>query len=288
LEPTVPDGAGGYNQAEANMTGQEFKGMIDIHTHILPGLDDGAHSWEEAMAMAQGAAKDGIAAVVATPHIYEDSGITPEEIREKARKLQDMLDSQEINLHVFPGAEVHLAVDLPDRIRDGRLQTLANAGRYLLVEFPFGLLPVYTDEVLFELQASGVIPIIAHPERNESVQKDPNLLHGMIRKGMLAQLTGGSLRGNFGSKVEYTAKLLLKHSLVQILASDGHRADRRRILLSKASGVVADLAGIETAQAMTILNPRKITQGIVFDPRESREIRGLSGFVHTMTFRALR
>jgi protein-tyrosine phosphatase len=270
------------------MIGQEFKGMIDIHTHILPGLDDGAHSWEEAMAMAQGAAKDGIAAVVATPHIYEDSGITPEEIREKARKLQDMLDSQEINLHVFPGAEVHLAVDLPDRIRDGRLQTLANAGRYLLVEFPFGLLPVYTDEVLFELQASGVIPIIAHPERNESVQKDPNLLHGMIRKGMLAQLTGGSLRGNFGSKVEYTAKLLLKHSLVQILASDGHRADRRRILLSKASGVVADLAGIETAQAMTILNPRKITQGIVFDPRESREIRGLSGFVHTMTFRALR
>jgi len=269
------------------MTEHKFKGMLDIHTHILPGLDDGARSWEEAVAMARDAVKDGIAAVVATPHIYEDSCITPEEIREKARQLQVLLGSQEIDLQILPGAEVHLAVNLPDRLREGRLQTLANAGRYLLVEFPFGLLPLYTDEVLFELQASGVIPIIAHPERNESVQKNPNRLYNMIQKGMLAQLTGGSLRGNFGSKVEYTAKLLLKHNLIQILASDGHRVDRRRVLLSKASGVVADLAGSETAQAMTILNPRKITQGIVFDARESKEIRGLSGFMHSMTFRAL-
>lgn len=243
------------------MIRQDLKGLIDIHTHILPGLDDGARSWDEAVAMARGAVKDGIEAVIATPHIYENSVITPEELCEKARQLQDMLGSQGIKLCVLPGAEVHLAIDLPDRFRDGNLQTLANGGRYLLVEFPFGSLPLYTDEVLFELQADGVIPIIAHPERNESVQKDPNRLYSMIRKGMLAQLTGSSLHGGFGSRVEYTAKLLLKHNLVHILASDGHRADRRRVLLGKASCSVADLAGHETAQAMTIVNPRRITQG---------------------------
>ena len=287
MEPTVPDGAGGYNQAEVNMIGQEFKGMIDIHTHILPGLDDGAHSWEEAMAMAQGAVKDGIAAVVATPHIYEATSITPQDIFEKTRQFQTLLDGQGIELRVLPGAEVHLAIDLPDRLREGRLQTIADGGRYLLVEFPFGLLPLYTDEVLFELQAGGVIPIIAHPERNESVQKDPNRLHDMIQKGMLAQLTGGSLRGNFGARVEHTAKLLLRHNLVQILASDGHRADRRRVLLGKASCSVSDMAGLETAQAMTVANPRKITQGILLDIGASTEVRGLAGLVHMMAFRAL-
>ncbi len=269
------------------MTRPEFKGMIDIHTHILPSLDDGARSWEEAVAMARGAAKDGIEAVVATPHIYEATSITPQETCEKTLQFQTLLDGEGIKLRVLPGAEVHLAIDLPDRLREGRLQTLADSGRYLLVEFPFGLLPLYTDEVLFELQAGGVIPIIAHPERNESVQKDPNRLYNMIQKGMLAQLTGGSLRGNFGSRVEYTAKLLLKHNLVQILASDGHRADRRRVLLGKASGSVADLAGLEAARELAILNPRRITQGIVFDAKESKKISGLSGLIHTMTFRAL-
>ena len=244
------------------MTRPEFKGMIDIHTHILPGLDDGARSWEEAVAMARGAAKDGIEAVVATPHIYEATSITPQETCEKTLQFQTLLDGQGIKLRVLPGAEVHLAIDLPDRLREGRLQTLADSGRYF-------------------------IPIIAHPERNESVQKDPNRLYNMIQKGMLAQLTGGSLRGNFGSRVEYTAKLLLKHNLVQILASDGHRADRRRVLLGKASGSVADLAGLEAARELAILNPRRITQGIVFDAKESKKISGLSGLIHTMTFRAL-
>jgi protein-tyrosine phosphatase len=269
------------------MTRQDLKGMIDIHTHILPGLDDGARSWEEAVAMARGAVKDGIEAVVATPHIYEATSITPQEICEKTRQFQTLLDCQGIKLRVLPGAEVHLAIDLPDRLGEGRFQTITDGCRYLLVEFPFGLLPLYTDEVLFELQAGGVIPIIAHPERNESVQKDPNRLYNMIQKGMLAQLTGGSLRGNFGSKVEYTAKLLLKHNLIQILASDGHRADRRRVLLSKASGVIADLAGIETAQAMTVTNPRKITQGILLDAGAPKEVRGPAGLARMMAFRAL-
>ncbi|HAZ21377.1 MAG TPA: hypothetical protein DCY84_03285 [Firmicutes bacterium] len=261
--------------------------MIDIHTHILPGLDDGARSWEEAVAMARGAVKDGIEAVVATPHIYEATSITPQEICEKTRQFQTLLDGQGIKLRVLPGAEVYLAIDLPDRLREGRLQTIADGCRYLLVEFPFGLLPLYTTEVLFELQAGGVIPIIAHPERNESVQKDPNRLYNMIQKGMLAQLTGGSLRGNFGARVERTAKLLLRHNLVQILASDGHRADRRRVLLGKASCSVSDMAGPETAQAMAVANPRKITQGILFDAKDPKAVRGLTGVAHKVAFRAL-
>lgn len=265
----------------------EIKGMVDIHTHILPGLDDGARSWDEAVEMARGAAKDGIETVVATPHIYDASTTAPQEICEKTSRFQSLLDSEGINLCVLPGAEVHLAIDLPDRLRDGNLQTLANSGRYLLVEFPFGLLPLYTDEVLFELQASGITPIIAHPERNETIQKNPNRLHDMIQRGMLAQLTGGSLRGNFGSRVEHIAKLLLKHNLVQILGSDGHRADRRRVLLGKASGLVSDIAGFDKAKAMTVANPRKISQGMAVDAGISTKIWGLARLAHMLAFKTM-
>lgn len=241
-------------------------GMIDIHTHILPGLDDGARDWEMAVEMARGAVADGIRAVIATPHVYEGLGfISPHAILDKTAEFEKVLQQQGIPLRVFPGSEVHLAPDTPDQLRAGRLLTLADNHRYLLIEMPFGALPRYTDEVLFQLQLDGVTPVIAHPERNEEFRKKPDRLVAFIRKGCLAQVTGGSLRGNFGRRVEHSARQMLLGHLVQIMGSDGHAPDRRRVRLASARNLSARVVGDPEATAMTVSRPNLIVRGAGLD-----------------------
>lgn len=238
---------------------QDATGMVDIHTHILPGLDDGAADWDSAVQMARGAAADGIHAVVATPHVNDSrSQPTSELILQKTAQFQERLNQAGIRLRVYPGAEIQLSNDLPDRLRAGDILTIANNGRYLLVEFPVGQLPLYTDNVLFQLQAEGVTPIIAHPERNRIIQNDPGRLAGMIHRGCLAQVTGGSLLGNFGYSAESCACLLVRQGMVQVVASDGHSTSQRSIRLAGARNVIAKLVGDREARAMSVLLPNRI------------------------------
>lgn len=237
-------------------------GMVDLHTHILPGLDDGASNWEVALAMAREAAQDGIDTIVATPHVYEPlPGTSPQAIAAKVMQLQQLVDKAGIPVRVLPGSEVHLSLALPDELRNGRLTTVADGGRYLLVELPFGSLPIYTGEVLFQLQVAGVTPIVAHPERNESIRRNPELLAELVRRGCLTQVTGGSLRGHFGEPAERSACLLVRMGLAHVMASDGHALERRRVRLNAARRVAAGLAGEAGAKAMTESRPRLIVEG---------------------------
>ena len=188
--------------------------MIDIHTHILPGLDDGAKTWDEALQMARLARQDGINTVVATPHGVELApGYAKADIETKTAQFRQALDREGVELRVLSGIENYISPDLPMQLEAGRAFSL-DSSPYFLVELPLQQYPLYTEQVLFELQVKGVVPVIAHPERNEAFQRDHSLLFRLIERGMLAQVTAASITGAFGSRVKATAEAFLRAKLV--------------------------------------------------------------------------
>lgn len=236
--------------------------MIDLHVHILPGLDDGAKNVEEALAMAQRACDDGISAVVATPHVI--TGLysnTREVILSAVEHLRGLLQDNEIPLKIFPGAEYHLEPELPERLARGELLTINDTGRYLLVELPAALIPGHTGRVIYELLLQGVVPVIVHPERNAGFVREPSLLYDLISKGALAQVTADSLTGRFGSKAAVTARVLVEHGCAHFIASDAHSPRSRAPALRAAVQEASRLIGENNAQELVIKNPQHTLKG---------------------------
>ncbi len=235
--------------------------MIDLHTHILPGLDDGAQSLADAVAMARAAAADGITTVLATPHANGHQPLTQEEVARRARALQGELEEQGIALRVLPGIENAIAPDLPQRVEGGTAFPLAGTP-YLLVELPLEGFPPYTEQVLFELQVRGLTPLLAHPERNAALQRDPSPLERLVRRGILAQVTAASLMGAFGPRTQRAAVAFLKQGLVHVIATDAHAvASPRAPLLSPAVAVAARIVGQAQAWEMVEAIPHAILEG---------------------------
>jgi protein-tyrosine phosphatase len=232
--------------------------MIDLHSHILPGIDDGAQSIEEALAMAHVASADGITQIVSTPHDVGWDGAwqnPPAGVEE----LQEELERHAIQLRVLPGLEVRIDLDTPARARDGQVMTL-NRSRYLLVELPFNHYPPYVEHVLFELQVSGFVPILAHPERCSVLASNPATLFRLVERGVLVQVTAASIAGEFGSAVEAFTRLLLEHRLAHVIASDAHSARLRPPTLSGAVHIAADWIGEQEAITMVTTVPRAIVE----------------------------
>lgn len=228
--------------------------MIDVHTHILPGLDDGAQSWDDALAMARHLSKAGFTQVIATPHVLEGRRfIAPDIILDLVAQLNQRLQQAEISLLVLPGAENYIFPDLPRYAREGRLVTLGGSGKYLLLELPMLELPNYTDEIFFELQLAGVIPVLAHPERYPYVYDEPELITGWIRNGILCQLDLQSLSGRYGEEARQMARRLVKNDLIQLLGTDMHRIVRGPELYEKEYQTLYQLIG---ESALDILNNR--------------------------------
>lgn len=201
---------------------------IDIHAHILPGLDDGPETPEESLEMASAFVKAGYTTVVATPHVipgvYDHARTT---ILQSVRRFQEQLQAARIPLTVLPGAEYHVSDRLLPLLRAGELLTLNDTGKYLLVELPFYQIPEYVSQVLFELLLAGVTPVIAHPERNDYLVRHPGALAEMVRKGVLAQVTAASLTGLFGGEARRVAARFLQDGTAHFVATDAHGADRR-------------------------------------------------------------
>lgn len=237
--------------------------MIDLHCHILPGLDDGARDLGESLAMAGAAASDGIRVVCAVAH--GDNGVfevSMDRVREAVDELRARIRSEGIPLEVVPGQEVRLARHMARRVEEGLAGTLADRGRHLLLELPPDHVPPYFLTEVFDLAVSGITPVIAHPERNRAVQKDPSILYEAVRAGALAQLTGESLGGGWGRAAAKCSKILLKHSLIHVLASDAHSPEHRPPRLSKALTLAAKILGSrEEARALVQKNPRNILDG---------------------------
>ncbi len=201
--------------------------MIDTHLHILPGIDDGPDTLEDALALARVLVQEGIHSAIATPH-YNDEfpKRSASEIQTRVHDLQQVLNRHGIPLRLFAGHEVLIQPGLIDDIHAGRLATL-NGSRYLLLELWTNTWLPETERVIFELRASGIIPMLAHVERYHAIQKDPNRLGALVQQGVLAQLTAGSLVGLWGKAVRRTAETLLKKRLVHCIGSDAHGLQKR-------------------------------------------------------------
>ena len=257
--------------------------MIDIHTHLLPGFDDGARNIAEAVEMAFQARDDGIEAAIATPHILEPGRPHREEILAAVAEMRAIFAERGVNLDLFPGAEILIDPALPELLAEGRLMTICDAGRHLLLELPLAEMPRYTESVVFELLTLGVTPILAHPERNRDLARDPRLLHRLVERGCLVQLSTGSIRGRFGREAERAARAFLREDLVHFLGTDAHGADHRRPLMAAAAAKAAEICGPEKARALVEENPRRLLDGLPIpssgpESRRSTKARGVLGF----------
>lgn len=233
--------------------------MYDLHSHILPGVDDGAKTMDDAIEMARVAAENGTRVMWATPHrrdITENFSVSY--VRDLVAEMNAKLETLAIDLKLQVGMENHLDLDLPDEIAGGRALRLSDS-RYALVEMPFFGHPNYLEEILFDIQVQGVTPVLAHPERIEAIQRDPLLLAKLVERGMLSQVTSGSIVGHFGGKIKRLTRSLLRRGLVHVIASDTHfPAGPRSPELDP--GVVAAIAivGEERAREMVVGTPKAI------------------------------
>jgi len=199
--------------------------VVDIHCHILPGLDDGSPDMPTSVAMARLAVAAGISTMIGTPHWIEDEHETdPAVVRQTARDLQAELNSRAIPLTVLPGNEALICPDLPDRVKKGDVLTLADKGTHLLLELPYEDLPTYVDDVIFRLQLQGLIPILAHVERYAYVRSDWHVLDRWVQHGCLAQVNASRLDSGRGDDL---AQDLVDRGLIACTASDAHDATRR-------------------------------------------------------------
>ncbi len=253
--------------------------MIDIHAHLAPGLDDGPGNEGEALELARLAWADGITTVIATPHIREGIfGNDAQSISRAVGRLRKLLEAAGLGgqggpgLQVVEGAEVLLSPGLVEKFQQGVYPTLGRSN-YALVELPFQEAPLYTREVLFRLQMAGFTPILAHPERNLTVVRDPSLIYELVGKGVLIQVNAGSLIGHFGPQARAAAQLLLEHNLVHFMGSDGHSLHRPP-LLSEAVAVAAKLVGKGKALRLVEGNPGRILEGeeiVIEEPEPLRK-----------------
>jgi protein-tyrosine phosphatase len=241
--------------------------MIDIHAHILPGVDDGAKNWDQALQMARLAVEDGITVMVATPHLYQGRSVDPhrlnsrEIILEHVAQLKDRLYEEKIPLEILPGCDFPLSFESLKFLDDGRALTINDANRYLLLELPDTSLPPAMEEICFQLQSKGITPIITHPERHMIMQEMPYKLKRLIDLGCLVQITGNSLTGWFGRRVKKIARQFVKLGYVHLLATDTHDPKRRPPVLSQAVAELTRLIGENRAQAMVNAIPQKIIAG---------------------------
>ncbi|MHB1127149.1 MAG: tyrosine-protein phosphatase [Bacillota bacterium] len=247
--------------------------MIDLHTHVLPGIDDGPRDWDVALQMLKGFTACEMQTIVATPHFMDGYSTTPDEVRSLCTQLRQKAADLGVELEIMPGMEVYLSPDLPEMFRKNKILTLNDSGKYMLVELPFQEVPSYTQRVLFELLLRDVTPIIAHPERNAEIEKDPNLLLRLLEKGALAQVNAGSLTGLFGDKVRRTAEILLTHGMVHCLASDAHSVAERGPGLGEALHRAKQLLGEQAARCLVVENPLKVLQGQMIVPEEPQSYR---------------
>ena len=244
--------------------------MIDLHTHILPGVDDGAADLETSLAMGRFAEEGGITTVAATPHFYEIPDWS--RIKQKVENLRAEYAKAQISVEIVAGAELWMDMDLLN-MEAKDIPTYADKGKYCLIEFPMHQIPMYAEQVLFDLQTKGITPIIAHPERYGSVVEDPNLALGWLKQGCLIQMNSGSVLGRFGPAIKQTAEIMLTCNMVQMVASDGHGSDRRRLNLPEAYETLVTIVGKAKAQELVETNPKGILSGDVQPQVEPTEYR---------------
>ena len=245
--------------------------MIDLHSHILPGVDDGAATLEEAVGIARAAADDGVQLLAATPHVRDDYPTTPETMEARLADVRDAVTRAGVAIDVRPGGEI--ALDQLLRLSRDDLRRFGLGGNpgYLLVEFPYYGWPLEAGERVFSLRADGITAVIAHPERNSDVQARPERLRELVDAGALVQVTAASLDGRLGRRSREAAHAILELELAHLVASDAHAPSVRAAGLAAAA---ASLDDSRLARWLTVDVPRAIVEGTTVPARPAAERHG--------------
>lgn len=238
--------------------------MIDLHSHILPELDDGSQSLQESLAMARMAVDSGVTVMAATPHCA-DAGAR--EVYEAWKLLRRALKENEIPLKLFPGMEIFGTEDTLQLLKDGKLFTL-NGSRYPLVEFPFQSDGEQETRILRTLCKEGLRPIVAHPERYDYVQYDPELLNRWYRMGCLMQVNRGSLLGRFGPRIQVMADEIVSRNFAAVVASDAHSPRHRTPWMMDVRKLLIREYSPACARTLLLQNPIRILKDDPIPPAE--------------------
>lgn len=233
---------------------------VDIHSHIIPGLDDGAKDLDTFRKMVHIAEEEGITHLIATPHYIYGTGMNDlTGLVEKCNELQQFTLGNGVGVKILPGCEIFICPELADLYENKQVLTLNNSN-YILVELPAVNLPVYTEQVLYELQVRGLIPILAHPERNRQIVKDPDFLMRLTERGILTQVNAGSILGLYGRHVRNAALNFIGKGYVHFVASDAHTDRRRAPRFKEAAEIVKKRFGYEAADALFYLNGKAVIE----------------------------
>lgn len=248
--------------------------MIDIHCHILHGVDDGADTIEEALEMARIASANGVRAIVATPHSCVPS-FSPNfkslSLFDKFRELRTAIERERIPIKLYSGAEILCTREMPRLLEQGKLLTLAST-KYFLIEFYFNTDPNFMNSMLKIVKSNGLIPVIAHPERYDVVQARPYLVEEWNEKGYVIQINKGSIEGKLGNKAFRSARWILSNGLAHVVASDAHSTSKRTPMMYGIYRHLRDELTDGYAELLMMENPRRIISDLpVLSVRDKTE-----------------
>jgi protein-tyrosine phosphatase len=247
--------------------------VIDLHAHVLPGVDDGPRTLDEALAILRSMAEDGVRRVAATPHVRDDWPTRAEHMRQEVCALRTAAEDAGVAVDVLPGGEIaldrlaHLSAEERDAFG------LGGNARLLLLEFPYVGWPLGLEETVFRLRSAGIVPLLAHPERNPDVAAEPERLQRAVRGGALIQLTAASVDGRLGSRPQKCARQLVELELAHVLASDAHAPSIRAAGLAAAASGLGPIGSWMTADV-----PAALLEGSEPPPRPARRRRWLGRF----------
>jgi protein-tyrosine phosphatase len=214
--------------------------IVDIHSHIIPGIDDGSKSMEMTLEMLKNAEEEGTTEIIATPHYLLEYGeATIIDVKNHVKKINDILEHEKINVKIYSGQEVYFTEKIIDDYMEGNIGSL-NDSRYMLIEFPMDKFDNNIFDILYELQVRDVVPIIAHPERYKPFKEKPSLINDFINEGYLFQVNAGSIEGKFGESVRKTADLFLKNHIYNFIGSDAHNIKNRNTGIKNAIDLLDD------------------------------------------------
>lgn len=232
--------------------------MIDVHSHIIPAIDDGSYSIEETLKMLKEAEKAGFTDIIATSHYvenYYEADI--QQRQESIDEINNKLEENGINIKIHCGSEIYVSQNMVELIKNKKASSLANT-KYVLFELPMNNNIMYLDEIIFEIQSAGFIPVIAHPERYSYVQSNPKMLVELINKGVLFQANFGSIIGKYGNTAKKTLKKLLQYNMIHFLGADAHRSNSIYTNIDMAIIELRKIISEEKLIELTVTNPEHL------------------------------
>lgn len=246
--------------------------MIDMHSHILPNIDDGARDIEETFHLIQEAQKVGFEAIVSTSHYMEGYYETDTPEREVwVKAIYDKLQEKNINIKLFLGNEIYLSENMITLLEEGKASTI-NDTSYVLFEMPLNVEPLNLYDILYEMMQYKIVPILAHPERYTFVQQEPELIYDLVQKGVLMQANYASILGYYGQKAQWMVTKLLENNMIHFLGSDVHRQNTIYPKIPQILEELQELIGEKKLEELTTINPKLVLNNKRIDIEEPHKI----------------